>query len=131
MKEKLKVLSSITLAVFVLAVFGLVQVNDLSGRWIATSQRGNKSGNFVMTLQVNGSRLTGMLNDASGQTLEIHNGNIAGDQLTFDVAAREHGQSKTIHFFGEKTADAITPRNESKGKQNDYIPSGLRVKSFA
>ena len=116
MERMLKVLASATL-VLVLEVFALAQVDDPSGRWKATLSRGDRTGVAVMTLKVAGNQVAGTLSEPSGQTLEIENGRIEDGRLTFDASASEHGGTKNIHFFGQVTAEEITLRNESNGKQ--------------
>jgi hypothetical protein len=63
-----------------------------------------------------GTEVTGTLSDPSGQVWEIRNGNLQGNQLTFDVTAREHGGTKNIHFFGQVEEGALTLQNESRGR---------------
>ena len=88
--------------VLAVAVFGFAQGDDISGKWMATMQRGGRNGNFVMNLQVDGNKLTGTLSDPSGQNLQIEDGKVENNKLTFDTVAQERGHSKSIHFFGDE-----------------------------
>jgi hypothetical protein len=74
-----------------------------------------------MDLNVSGQELTGTISDPSGQTLQIKNGKIEGNELTFDVTAREHGGTKNVHFFGQVEGDLITLHNESNGRQGQTM----------
>lgn len=121
MKGMLKVLAIALCLALAVAVLGAAQPEDVSGTWTATMRRGGKTGNFVMTLQAAGDQLTGTLHDPSGQTMQIENGKLEGNRLTFDAAAQEHGHSKTIHFSGDIADYAITLRNESNGRKGATI----------
>jgi len=121
MEGMLKVLAITLWPVLAVALFGSGGADDLSGIWTATMQRGNQTGNFVMNLQVDGNKLNGTLHDPSGQNLQIENAKVGDNQLSFDTVAQEHGHSKTIHFFGDVSGDAITLRNQSNGRQGQTI----------
>ena len=105
----------------ILSGFGFAQADDPSGRRTAALQPGDRSGVAVINLKVEGNRVTGTLSDPSGQTMEMENGVIEGGQLSFDCPAREHGDTKRIHFSAQNTNDAIRLHNESHGKQGRTI----------
>lgn len=105
---------AVAISILVLALLAFAQGKDLSGRWTAMLKKG-KSGTATMNVNVSGLEMAGTLSDPSGQTLQIENGKIEGNQLTFDVTAREHGGTKSIHFFGQVADDLITLHNESHG----------------
>lgn len=107
---------AIRAAIVFMAVLVFAQESELTGRWQATLKKGDRTGTSVMDLTVSGTQVTGTLSDPSGQIWQIENGKLEGDQLAFDVTAREHGGTKRIHFFGQVTNDLITLHNESKGK---------------
>jgi hypothetical protein len=117
MEKLLKFIVYPILTLPILSGFGFGQADDPSGRWTATLERGDRTGVAVINLKVEGNRVTGTLSDPSGQTMEMENGVIEGGQLSFDCRAREHGDTKRIHFSGQIRNDAITLRNESHGKQ--------------
>lgn len=112
---------AIRAAIVFMAVLVFAQESELTGRWQATLKKGDRTGTSVMDLTVSGTQVTGTLSDPSGQIWQIENGKLEGDQLTFDVSAREHGGTKKIHFFGQVTNDLITLHNESRGKQGQTM----------
>ena len=112
---------AIRAAIVFMAVLVFAQESELTGRWQATLKKGDRTGTSVMDLTVSGTQVTGTLSDPSGQFWQIENGKLEGDQLTFDVTAREHGGTKKIHFFGQVTNDLITLHNESRGKQGQTM----------
>lgn len=107
---------AITAAIVFMAVLVFAQESELAGRWQATLKKGDRTGTSVMDLTGSGTQVTGTLSDPSGQVWQIENGKLEGDQLAFDVTAREHGGTKKVHFFGQVANDLITLHNESNGK---------------
>jgi len=104
-----------------MAVLVFAQENEFTGRWQATLNKGDRTGTAIMDVTLSGTQVTGTLSDPSGQIWQIENGRLEGNQLAFDVTAREHGGKKKIHFFGEVTTDVITLQNESRGKQGQTM----------
>jgi hypothetical protein len=97
------------------------QENASSGRWTTTLTKGNKTGTATLNISISGTSVTGALSDPSGQVWQIENGKLEGNQLTFDVTAREHGGTKNIHFFGQVADGLITLHNESRGKRGQTM----------
>jgi len=116
MKRMLKI-SGVALLILGLAIVTFAQTKDPSGRWTATLGRDGRSMTSTMELKRSGDQVTGTIDLAPGVTVQIQNGKLEGSQLTFDVTAPEHGHTKSIHFTGDVRDDAITLRNESRGKQ--------------
>jgi hypothetical protein len=109
-----QVAGAITILFFSLAA--VTHDSSLTGRWTATLKKGDRTGTASLRLGVSGTEVTRTLSDPSGQVWEIRNGNLQGNQLTFDVTAREHGGTKNIHFFGQVEEGALTLQNESRGR---------------
>jgi len=109
--------SAFTFAILLLTLSSLSQENTSSGRWTATLKRGDKTGTATLNMSISGVTVSGMLSEPSGQVWQIKNGKLEGNQLTFDVTAREHGGTKNIHFFGEVADGLITLQSESHGKR--------------
>ena len=114
MKERSRI--ACTALVSLLTFAALAQESNLNGQWTATLKRGSRTGTATLTVSVSGTEVNGTLSDPSGQLLHLQNGKLAGDQITFDVTAREHGGSKNIRFFGQVEGDSITMHNKSNGK---------------
>ena len=110
-----------TLTILVFTLLAFAQENTSSTRWTATLKKGNKTGAAVLNMSVSGTAVTGTLSDPSGQLWQIENGKLEDKKLTFDVTAREHGSTKTIHFFGQVADGLITLHNESQGKKGQTM----------
>ena len=112
---------AIRVAIVLMAVLVFAQESELAGRWQATLRKGDRTGTSVMDLTRSGTQVTGTLSDPSGQIWQIENGKLEGNQLTFDVTAREHGGTKKVHFFGQVADGLITLHNESHGKRGQTM----------
>lgn len=110
-----------TLTILVFTLSAVSQENTYNGRWTATLNKGDKTGTATLNMSVSGTSVTGTLSDPSGQVWQVENGKLEGNQLTFDVTAREHGSTKNIHFFGQVADDLITLHNESHGKRGQTM----------
>ena len=116
MKRMLKV-TVLAPAISALALVAFAQGKDVNGRWTTTLDRGRQSMTLNMELKVSGNDVTGTIDVAPDVRVQIQNGKLQGNQLTFDITAPERGHTKSIHFTGDIGAEAITLRNESRGKQ--------------
>jgi len=115
-KRMLKV-TILALSISGMALGAFAQGKDVSGRWTTTQEKGGQSVTFRMDLTVSNNSVTGTIDVAPDVATQIQNGKLEGNQLTFDITAPEHGHAKSIHFTGDVRDDAITLRNESRGKQ--------------
>ena len=110
-----------TLTILILTLSAFAQENASSGSWMATLTKGNKTGTATLNMTISSAGVTGTLSDPSGQVWHIENGKLKGNQLTFDVTAREHAGTKNIHFFGQVADGLITLQNESHGKRGQTM----------
>ena len=97
------------LLILVLAVAVLAQAVD--GKWEAkqTTQRGE----FTTTFEFKnaGGKVTGTMTrgggGGGGQPVEIKNGKLDGNKLTFDVTTQGRGGEQTISYTGMVSGDSI------------------------
>ena len=93
----------------ILAITGAApaQDKDLSGRWTGTFNRRGSPVALVLNLRVSDNQVAGELADPGGNKMPIHNWKLEGNQLTFEVSAKEHGRPRTDHFVGVVEDDLI------------------------
>ena len=81
---------------------------DPSGKWTAEVQgRGGNTMTQTYTLKADGSNLTGTIEGGRGGPVQISNGKIDGDNVTFDVVREFNGNSMTFHYTGTISGDEI------------------------
>lgn len=84
------------------------QGTDLAGRWTGIFNRHGTPVTLVLNLKTSDGQVGGVLVDPAGNQMPIHEWKLKGNQLTFEVSAREHGHPRTDHFVGVVEGDAIT-----------------------
>jgi len=89
---------------------------DIDGKWTAKMQfRGGPKGGekgpqeFVMTFEfkANGDKLTGTLSGPMGSPVEISEGKIQGDNISFKVTREFQGRSMVMLYKGKVSGDEI------------------------
>lgn len=125
MKSNFRLLLAASLA---LTLAGLAHATDISGKWQAEfdSQIGVQK--YVYTFKVDGEKLTGTAaGDRGGEksSVDIKDGKVAGDTVTFVEPMSFQGQDVTIEYTGKITGD-----NEIKfsRKVGDFATEDLVAK---
>ena len=79
---------------------------DLNGQWIATFNTQIGEQHYTYTFKVDGEKLTGTAKNDRG-TIDITNGRIKGDQVSFDESLDFNGQTIAIKYTGTISGDSI------------------------
>jgi hypothetical protein len=91
-----------------LFVFGSVAAlaADFNGKWNAQVQGRNGTQTLVFDFHIDGSTLTGKITTPRGD-MDISNGKVDGDTITFDQVLNFNGNSFTISYTGKANGDTI------------------------
>jgi hypothetical protein len=89
---------------------------DLDGKWVAQVQGRNGTQTQTLTLKASGSTLTGTLQGARGEAVEITNGTIDGDSISFTVV-REFRDNKITQEFKGSVSGSELKLTESGGRR--------------
>jgi len=100
MKNRLMMLFAL-LAMTCMVVLGA----DVSGKWM--SEPTGKGGPQTFTLKQSGSSLTGTVEGGRGGAVEIKNGKVGGDNVSFDVEREFQGNAMTIKYSGTVSGDTM------------------------
>src|SRR5215471_2254556 len=73
---------------------------EVSGQWAAVSS------GVVLELNSDGGRLTGWLSQPNGK-LEITNGSVQGNGISFEMAVKIRGQALTLFYSGQVEGDEL------------------------
>ncbi|HML17159.1 MAG TPA: hypothetical protein VK419_09040 [Bryobacteraceae bacterium] len=71
---------------------------DVTGKW--TSEATGKGGPQTFNLKQDGGKLTGTVEGGRGGAVEISNGKVDGDNVSFEVVREMGGNSMTIKYTG-------------------------------
>ena len=103
------------LSVLVLGALTLMAA-DVTGKWAAEVQgRNGQTRNVNFAFKQDGSTLTGTMVGPMGREVEITNGKIDGDNLSFDVNMEFQGNAVTIHYTGAVEGDSIKMKSQREG----------------
>src|SRR5436305_4187727 len=103
------------LSVLVLGALTLMAA-DVTGKWAAEVQgRNGETRNISFNFKQDGSTLTGNMVGRQGHEVEITNGKIDGDNLSFDVNMEFQGNAVKIHYTGTAEGDNIKMKSQREG----------------
>lgn len=78
---------------------------DIAGKW--TSEATGKGGPQTYTFKVSGSTLTGTVSGGRGGDVEISNGKVDGDKVSFEVTREFNGNSMTTKYSGTVSGNTM------------------------
>ena len=73
---------------------------DIDGKWTTQVQGRNGTRTETLMLKADGNTLTGSMQGARGQAIEISNGAIDGDNISFSVVREFRGNQMTQQYKG-------------------------------
>jgi hypothetical protein len=79
---------------------------DFNGKWTADVQGRNGTQTLTFDLHVDGSTVTGKITTPRGD-VDISNGKVDGDNISFDQVLNMNGNSMTISYKGTASGDTI------------------------
>jgi hypothetical protein len=78
---------------------------DVTGKWV--SEATGKGGPQTFTFKQDGSTLTGSVEGGRGGAVDIKNGKVDGDNVSFEVERQFQGNSITIKYSGTVSGDTM------------------------
>jgi hypothetical protein len=87
---------------------------DATGKWQGTATAG-KGGPQTFNLKQSGSELTGTVEGGRGGPVDIKNGKVDGDNISFDVTREIHGNAMTLKYSGKIEGDTLKLTVETPG----------------
>ena len=89
-----------TLAVVALAA-------DPSGKWTYETQGRNGPQTVTLTLKASGDSLTGSISGGRGGEVNISDGKVSGDDISFSVVREFNGNQITTKYTGKLSGDSM------------------------
>jgi len=89
---------------------------DISGKWTGQVPRGGQTVETTFVFKADGDKLTGTVSDGQGGTLEIADGKITGDTVSFSVTT-ERGKRT---FTGTASANEIKFKREGGQSPSEF-----------
>jgi hypothetical protein len=99
-----------------LLVAGAALAADVTGKWTATMQgRDGNTREVVYNLKAEGDKLTGTTTGFRGQELQIQDGKVDGDKISFVTKAEFNGNTMVITYKGTVSGDEIKFSQQREG----------------
>jgi len=93
-----------TLALFATTLLGA----DLNGKWTAESEgRDGQKRTTVFNFKSDGDKLTGTVSGMGGQEIQIEEGKITGDEVSFAATMNFNGNSRKQEYKGKLVGDQL------------------------
>ncbi len=91
-----------------IALSALLSAADVAGKWVAqVPGRDGQTREQVMNFAVSGDKLTGKMEGGPGGGVDIQDGKVSGDTITFNVTREMGGNSVTWKYTGKVSGDEI------------------------
>ena len=97
----------------ILATSMLALGADATGKWQGTAT--GKGAPQTFNLKQSGSNLTGTVEGGRGGPVDIKNGKVDGDNISFDVTREVQGNAMTFKYSGKIEGDALKLTVETPG----------------
>ena len=94
---------------------------DFNGKWTAQMQGRNGMQTITFDFHVDGSALTGKITTPRGD-MDIANGKVDGDNISFDQVMNFNGNSMTMSYKGTAQADGTISFTRTFGGGGDRPP---------
>ena len=93
---------------------------DVSGKWVAQMPgRGGQTHEATFTFKADGETLPGTVSGARGGDMEISDGKISGDQISFSQTMEFNGNQMKLLYKGTISGDQITFTRTREGGQGN------------
>jgi opacity protein-like surface antigen len=114
------------LAFAFLAVAGVAQAADITGKWTAqVPGRDGQTREQTFNLKADGEKLTGTVSGMGGDT-EISDGKIKGDEVSFSVKMSFQGNDVKMNYKGKLVGEELKLTRQREG--SDRPPADITAK---
>ena len=110
MKIRLALLSCALAAVVAFAA-------DATGKWSFEQQGRNGTQTVTLTLKADGDNLTGNISGGRGGPVDISDGKVSGDAISFTVVREFQGNKLTSKYNGKLSGDELKLTIDAEGPQ--------------
>jgi hypothetical protein len=128
MKSKL----SLLVAGLALVLITVVQAAgaDVSGKWTAqVPGRNGQTREQTFTLKADGEKLTGSVSGMQGNQMDISDGKVSGNDISFNVTANFNGNEMKLSYKGVLSGDEIKFTRTREGSDQTQEFTAKRDKS--
>lgn len=101
---------------------------DVTGKWSFEQQGRNGSQTVTMNLKADGDKLTGTVSGGRGGDVEISDGKVDGDNVSFKVVREFNGNQFVTDYTGTLSGDELKLKIEIEGGRGKMGPREVVAK---
>ena len=112
-------MKALTLVCALLLIAGLAMAADVTGKWVAqVPGRDGNTREVVYNLKASGGSLTGTTTGMGGQEIQLADGKIDGDNISFSTKMERNGNTMVMLYKGKVSGDEIKFTQQREGADN-------------
>jgi hypothetical protein len=112
-------MKALTVVCALLLMTGLAMAADVTGKWVAqVPGRGGETREVVYNLKSSGGTLTGTTTGMGGQEVQLSDGKIDGDNISFSIKMERNGNAMVMLYKGKVSGDEIKFTQQREGSEN-------------
>jgi hypothetical protein len=111
---------------FLLLALAAAYAADVTGKWVAEMPGRNGTTQTTFTFKVDGAKLTGTMQGAQGDPVELTEGKVDGDNISFVTVRNMGGNEFKITWKGTVSGDEIKLTREFAGGMGGPGGGGMR-----
>jgi len=123
--------------IILLAVVVAAVAADVTGKWVAQVAGRNGTQDVTFNLKADGSKLTGTVTGGMGgrggggapQPIEISDGKIDGDAVSFAVKMEMNGQTRVTTYSGTLSGDELKLKQTRQGRNGEQTTDVVAKRS--
>jgi len=123
--------------IILLAVVVAAVAADVTGKWVAQVAGRNGTQEVTFNLKADGSKLTGTVTGGMGgrggggapQPIEISDGKIDGDAVSFAVKMEMNGQTRVTTYSGTLSGDELKLKQTRQGRNGEQTTDVVAKRS--
>lgn len=103
---------------------GVAMAADVTGKWVATMQgRDGNTREVAYNLKADGDKLTGTTTGFRGQEMQLLDGKIDGDNISFSTKMEFNGNTMVMLYKGKVSGDEIkfTQQREGADQVREFV----------
>ena len=112
---------SVTLASLLLLIAGLLSAADVTGTWKGSFDYNGTAVPLTFDMKADGDALTGTVSGLPTPKVDIKDGKIDGDKISFSVDLDFGGMSFTLSYTGVVAADQIKMTGDFMGMPFEFV----------
>ena len=111
----MKARTILAVGVILLLAVTMALAADVSGKWSGEMEGRNGPRPVNFTLKADGDKLSGKMIGMGGREMDISDGKVKGDEVSFNVVVEFNGNSMKMSYAGKVSGDEMKMKMQREG----------------